>query len=78
MATQIDKRDVLDIADDIANQICTGIKQGINGNDVILIRNIVEECINDWISDAETEDAKNKWDNQDTMLNYDIELNPDR
>ncbi len=55
MAIPIDKKDTLDIADTIAIQICNAIKQGLNGNDIILARNIIQEELNNWISDCETE-----------------------
>ncbi len=65
MSTKIDKKDTLDIADGIAECVWRALKDakipGLqNMGSHVWIRDIIEEGLNDWISDCETEDADNK------------------
>lgn len=79
MATQIDKKDTKDLSESIADEICgRGAWIETTPSEKRHMVAIIQEGLNDWISECESEDAKSKWENQDTMLNYDIELNPDR
>ncbi len=67
MATQIDKKQTLDIADGIARDIWQAYKgiQAPSTHEYIWIRDIIEEGLNSWISDCESEDAEyRKYENQ--------------
>jgi len=62
MSTKIDKKDTLDISDGIAKHIYTALQNAHIGNinsPHVWIREIIQEGLNDWISDCETEDAMN-------------------
>lgn len=60
MSTTISKKDTLDLADGIAEIIQGVLERDPDKREGFWIKNIIKECLDDWISDCETEKAENK------------------